>query len=304
MNALLHRNHRASASWQGLFQFDRTLQGKRPRSASGASAVRMLDASKKGQFRRKGAYSEADLLAVARKLYNLPDMQLRVPGQRKALLAVLGSQPAEQVVVVLATGSGKTLIPMVGASVADARTTILVLPTVALRSDLLRRCLLVVIRPLIWTSGLTQSASLVVVSAEAVCTSDFLNYAHTLLRQQALDCIVVDESQLTITANEYRPCMSQLGWYIRQVRTQTVWLTATLPPVMLEEFMEHNKLVRPQVIRESTNRPNIQYLVSAETGTGILVQKAADLIRSSWPRREIFDPGQDKIIVYCRRRGR
>jgi superfamily II DNA or RNA helicase len=89
----------------------------------------MLDASKKGQFRRKGAYSEADLLTVARKLYSLPDMQLRVPGQRKALLAVMGAQHAEQVVIILATGSGKSLIPMVGASVADARTTILVLPS-------------------------------------------------------------------------------------------------------------------------------------------------------------------------------
>jgi hypothetical protein len=55
-----------------------------------------------------------------------------------------------------------------------------------------------------------------------------------LFRRQVLDRIVVDESQLTITVNEYRPCMSQLGWYIRQVRTQTVWLTATLPPVMQE----------------------------------------------------------------------
>ena len=302
MNALLHRNYRASASWQGLFQFDRILQGKRPRPASGTSAVRMLDASKKGQFRRKGTYSEADLLTVARKLYNLPDMQLRVPGQRKALLAVMGTQHAEQVVVVLGTGSGKTLIPMVGASVADARTTILVLPMVALRGDMLRRCLLVGIRPLIWTPGLKQSASLVVVSAEAVCTSDFLNYAHTLVRRQALDRIIFDEAQLTITANDYRLCMSQVGWYIRQVRTQTVWLTATLPPVMQEEFIEYNKLVRPQIIRESTNRPNIQYLVSSETGAGSLVQKAADLIRSSWPRGDIFDHGQDKIIVYCRRR--
>src|SRR5277367_3694867 len=71
---------------------------------------------------------------------------------------------------------------------------------------------------------------------------------------------------------------------------------------MQEEFIEYNKLVRPQIIRESTNRPNIQYLVSSETGAGSLVQKAADLIRSSWPRGDIFDHGQDKIIVYCRRR--
>ena len=41
---------------------------------------------------------------------------------------------------------------------------------------------------------------------------------------------IFDEGHLTITANDYRPYMAQLGWYIRQVRTQTVWLTATLPP--------------------------------------------------------------------------
>jgi hypothetical protein len=179
LNQLLHRNHRASASWQGLFQFDRILHGKRPRPASD---LQMLDAAKKARFHQKAVYSEADLLMVARKLYNLPDMQLRVPGQRKALLAVLGTQPAEQVVVVLATGSGKTLIPMVGASVADARTTILVLPMVVLRGDMLRRCRLVGFRPLIWTSGaVNQSTSLVVVSAEAACSEGFLDYAHTLV---------------------------------------------------------------------------------------------------------------------------
>jgi hypothetical protein len=42
----------------------------------------MLDASKSGQMRRKGAYSEADLVAVARKLYNAPDLQF--PGFRSA----------------------------------------------------------------------------------------------------------------------------------------------------------------------------------------------------------------------------
>jgi superfamily II DNA helicase RecQ len=261
----------------------------------------MLDASKKAPVRRTGAYSEADLLTVARKLYNSPDLQLRVPGQRQALLAVMGTQHAEQVVAVLATGSGETLIPMVGASVADARTTILVLPMVALRGDMLRRCLLAGIQPLTWTSGLNQSASLVVVSAEDVCTSDFLDYAHALVRRQALDRIIVDEGHLTITANDYRRWMAQLWWYMRQVRTQTVWLTATLPPVMQAEFIRYNKLVQPQIIRESTNRPHIQYRVRSEAGAGSLVQKAADLIRSSWPRGEIFDHGRDKIVVYCRR---
>jgi len=208
----------------------------------------MLDASKRGQLRRKGAYSKANLLEVARKLYNAPDLQFRVPGQRDGVLAIMGPQPAEQVVLVIGTGSGKTLVVMIGAVVADARTTILVLPMVALRGDMLRRFQLVGIQPLIWSVDCRRSASLVIISAEAVCTQGFLEYAYALVLQQKLDRIVLDECHLTITANDYRPCMLQLSWYVRQIKTQTVWLTATLPLVIQEEFIEHNKLVKPRII--------------------------------------------------------
>jgi superfamily II DNA/RNA helicase len=74
--------------------------------------------------------------------------------------------------------------------------------------------------------------------------------------------------------------MAQLDWYVRQVRTQTVWLTAILPPVIQEEFIEHNKLVKPRIIRESTNRPNIKYMVSLETGPSALIKRAANLVQA------------------------
>ncbi|PQE16365.1 telomere-associated recQ-like helicase protein [Rutstroemia sp. NJR-2017a BVV2] len=302
MSALLHRGYRASESWRTFFRFDHLLQGKRPRGASETLSARTLDAAKRGQMRRRGAYAEADLLTVARKLYNAPHLQFRVPGQRQGVLAILGPQPAEQVVLVIGTGSGKTLVVMVGAALADAGTTILVLPMVALRGDMLRRFHQVGIRPLIWSVDCRQSAALVIVSAEAACTASFLEYCNLQVSKQTLDRIVIDESHLTITASDYRPCMAQLGWYVRQIRTQTVWLTATLPPVMQAEFVEHNKLVKPRIIRESTNRPNLKYMVSCETGPGTLVERAAALVRSYWPQQEIFDHSRDKIIIYCRTR--
>jgi superfamily II DNA helicase RecQ len=98
--------------------------------------------------------------------------------------------------------------------------------------------------------------------AEAVCTESFLEYAHLLANRQQLDRIVIDECHLTITANDYRECMSQLGWYVWQIKTQTVWLIATLPPIIQDDFIKHNKLVRPRIIRESTNRLNIKYMVN------------------------------------------
>ena len=173
MNSLLHRSYRASLSWRTFFRFDHILQGKRPRGGSETLSLRMLDASKRGQVRRKGAYSRADLEAVARRIYNVPEIKLRIPGQRDGLLAMMGPHPVEQVVLVMGTGSGKTLVFMVGASVADARTTILVLPMVVLRGELLQRCNRVGIRPLIWSLGSKEWASLVIVSAEAVCTESF-----------------------------------------------------------------------------------------------------------------------------------
>jgi hypothetical protein len=173
--------------------------------------LRILDASKRGQICRKGAYSAADLLAVARRLYNAPDMQLYIPGQQDGLLAVIEPHPAEQVVLVIGTGSGKSLIFIIGASVADARTTILVLPIVILRGNILKHCYLISIRPLIWLVDIKQSASLVIILAEAVYTETFLDYARGLVSWQKLDRIVIDKGHLIITTSDYRPCIAQLG---------------------------------------------------------------------------------------------
>jgi superfamily II DNA helicase RecQ len=63
----------------------------------------------------------------------------------------MGPQLAEQVVLVIGTGSGKTLVVMIGAVIIDTGTTILVLPIVALRGDMLRRFHEIGIRPLIWS---------------------------------------------------------------------------------------------------------------------------------------------------------
>lgn len=299
MNTLLHRNHRASESWHQFFRFDQLLEQKRPTKTSTALSLHMLDASRRQQVRRRAAYSEANLTAVARRILGVPDLHLRIPGQRDGMLAVMGPRPAEQVVIVIGTGSGKSLIFMVGASVADARTTILVLPMVALRVDMLRRFHQVGIRPSIWPANTKESASVVIVSAEAACTQAFLEYAHLLVSRQELDRIVVDECHLTITASDYRPCMAQLGWYIRQIRTQTVWLTATLPPAMEEGLVEHNRLVRPRMVRESTNRRNIKYMVSIEKGPAGLVEAAAALVEACWPQEKFFNHSRDKIIMYC-----
>ncbi|OAQ71876.1 tlh3 [Purpureocillium lilacinum] len=304
MNMPLNRAYRASEIWRNLLGVDQALRAKRPRVPAGDddpyARGGILNACKKVQLRRRPALKRGGLVAVARRLYNDPALQLRRPGQEKAMLAVLGPRPAEQVVVVLGTGSGKSLLFMVAAAMDGAGTTVLVLPAVALRTNMLDRLRKAGVRYREWHPGSSNKAApLVIVSAEAACTERFVEYVSLLNSRQQLDRIVVDECHLTVTASNYRRSMSQLGWYVRSVPTQTVWLTATLPPVFEEPFFEHNKLVRPLVVRESTDRPNIRYVVRCERGQGTLAARAAGCVRGFWGRKDLVQGERDRVVLYC-----
>ena len=171
----------------------------------------MLNTSKRNRVHRKGAYSKANLLAITRKLYNALNLQFRLLGQRNRVLAIIKPQPAEQMVLVIRTGSNKTLVIIIGIATTDAGTTVLVLPIIALRGDMLRRFHQVGIRPLIWSVDCKQSAALIIISAEAAYTQSFLEYCHLLISKQKLDRIAIDEAHLTITASDYRPRIAQFG---------------------------------------------------------------------------------------------
>ncbi|KAJ8066708.1 hypothetical protein OCU04_004101 [Sclerotinia nivalis] len=136
MNTLLHRGFRASDSWRSLFRFDHILQGKRPSSPSDAL---MMQAAKRSRFRQRQGYSEEDLLQVAQRLYHSPTFQFRRPGQHRRVMTTFGAPFNEQIILILGTGSGKTLIPMLSASLPDAGTTIMIIPIVALRVDMIKR---------------------------------------------------------------------------------------------------------------------------------------------------------------------
>ena len=288
MNTPLHRAYRASQSWRTLFGIDDRLAreealangGKRARAIDdlddGASIV---EACKRTKLRARPVAKAKDMEAVARTLYNNAALRLRRPGQHGAMVATMGRHAAEQVVVVLATSSGKSLIGMVGAALEGAATTIMILPAVALRVTMLDRLRTMGLRHLVWKAGTWAAAPLVIVSAEAACTKLFLAYAHRLQLRQALDRIIVDECHLTITAT-YRKSMAKLGAFVRQVETQTVWMTATLPPDREDAFIRHNCLVMPRMVREATNRANIRYSVQRLSGPDGLCKGVARLVRA------------------------
>ena len=71
---------------------------------------------------------------------------------------------------------------------------------------------------------------------------------------------------------------------------------------MQATFEEQNNLVNPKVIRASTNRQNLFYLVQRATGPGSLLEEGARRAKDAWQASGLLDQTRDKIILYVRTR--
>ena len=274
---------------------------KRQHAPEGES--RLLKRVARGIYKPRKPWSADALLEGARRLFQDDRLEWKSAAQEQTLTTIMSG--TEQVVCILPTGAGKSLLFMLPCTLPDAGTTVLVVPLIALRGDLMRRMRELRIEHIEWQPGERRDAPLVVVSVEAAETKDFCKYARVLISQQKLDRIVVDECHLNVTAVEYRPSVVDLT-AIRVLRTQFVYLTATLPPAMQAESEERNHLVRPRTIRAPSNRPNLFYMVrkanDPSSCQGSLLQQCATEARDFLGASVLFNLGRDKIILYVRTR--
>jgi superfamily II DNA helicase RecQ len=135
----------------------------------------------------------------------------------------------------------------------NASITILIVPLVSLYRDMLWHIRKMRINHLKWYLSESREAALILVSAKAASSKDFIKYARRLIAEQKLDRIVIDKCYLTVIAAEYRPSIVELIT-IRSLRTQFVYLTATLLPSMQAEFDERNYLHHHHPIRSDVPR--------------------------------------------------
>ena len=286
----------ASTLWQDFWGVETVL--KRKKRGRTEEESRLTKRVAKGIYRPRKPWSSEALLGGLKKLYGDKEAGWKSREQEKALTTIMSW--TEQVVAILPTGAGKSLLFMLPCTLPDAGITILIVPLVSLHGDMLRRVGEMKIDHLEWQPGESREAALILVSAEAVSSKDFMKYARRLVAEQKLDRIVVDECHLTVVAAEYRPSIIELT-AIRSLRTQFVYLTATLPPSMRAEFEERNYLYHPTVIRAPSNRPNIFYMVrKIDARAGSLLKQAAVEAKEAWTDSGFFNHTHDKIILYVR----
>ena len=237
-------------------------------------------------------------LAVLRSLYHDEGADFRTSAQRDTIEIVLSG--VGEVVAVLATGEGKSLAFMLPSRLPGAGTTVVILPLVALRQDMIRRCEQLGLEFRIWDKNQSEhedlGCPLLFVPVESAVGGRFRKYLGRLDSRNQVDRVVFDESHLILTASKYRPKLHLLK-FLRQLRCQFVFLTATLPPSMEARFTQAVLLFQPSIIRSITIRKDIDYSVARSPTldqTAYAIEQINALLSESWIQSE----KEARVIVY------
>jgi superfamily II DNA helicase RecQ len=213
------------------------------------------------RFRRFARLQHVDIEGQLRQMVG---SEARFRGiQKEVIQAVIrGESP---IVQITGTGGGKSMSFMLPAYCSPEGVTIVVVPLVALREDLHRRCQDSRIESHVWQGReANRAATVVFVTPESAVTKGFQLFVNRLQARQQLDRIVVDECHTVLDSDRsFRPQMKEVGGMIRESGVQAVFLTATLAPQDEDEFYHRIGLSpsRVRMFRARTTRGNIRYKV-------------------------------------------
>lgn len=191
-----------------------------------------------------------------------PDAQPMSKEQAHALELVHTATATQPQIIVLGTGSGKSLLFFSVAAMASSQTVIVVVPFAALVDDLVVRAQRhqLTCEEWQWQRQWKQLPQLLIVSADRASEGDFLHFAKELELSQRLAHVFFDECHVAVTDTSYRAKLREL-WQLRYLTCRFTCLTATLL-VSLEPVLRANLLLMSaQLYRQSTMRPTTRYQV-------------------------------------------
>ena len=195
------------------------------------------------------------LLDLLKEFLNNPLAQFRIEEQELLLKAILLKVP--YILGILPTSSGKSLTYLLTCSLNISKITIVIVPLVGLKNDLIKRAKEFNIPCSIYEDNYKFN-NLTLISIESIITSNFIFDLLKLINEDKIDRIIFDECHLLITAASYRPIMYKFH-EILKYPIQFVFLTGTLP-IDLENNIKSNLFLSDlTTIRANYSRDNIFY---------------------------------------------
>lgn len=245
------------------------------------------------------ATESTDAIPVSDALARLGVAALR-PGQGEAINAAMAGRDA---LVVMATGSGKSLCYQVPALALDG-VTIVVSPLIALIRDQFERMVAAGAAVRMLTSNQTAEESGEALSAIAAgrvrvvfCAPERFGQRAFLeaMARNRVDLFVVDEAHCLVDwGDDFRPEYARLAeWRDELGARATLALTATATPAVGGEIIRRLGMRDPLVLATGFDRPNLSFDVIALGGAGAVARK--------WDHLADVLQGADATpaIVYC-----
>jgi hypothetical protein len=283
---------RVSQAWHAFLQV--TSEGEEMRSGVKRKREDDEDGIPSVEMIRWKRLKEVDIGQQLKEMIG-PEAEFR--GQQEpALQAIMkGVSP---VLVIMGTGGGKTMLFQLPARSQKGGTTIVVVPLKSLEESLHERCMELGISSIQWDgSQQERMAQVVFVQPESVITVSFARYLNRLQGLGQLVRVVFDECHtIQDSQADFRPDMKKASAAMVRRGVQMMYLTATLAPVDMPEFMEVIKVQIPadNIFRDSTSRRNIAYSVVEHEGDIEEAQAVRDLVAQ---KLEEY-PAPAKIIIY------
>ena len=285
---------RLSKAWHDLFQFG----SDRESTTTGfQDLVRPLDKELSILHQSRVSLlsqSQYHLLDRLRVLLGNPTAQFR-GNQHDAILAVVRGMPV--ILQVAATATGKSMTYLLPAAICPAGTTIVIAPLVALRDNIQLGCRTLSISCEVWSTDESPAATIIVVTPESFVTKRFKDYVNRLKTNHRLDRIVFDECHTILdTSYEFRSQLHSIGQHLVVLKTQLVFLSATIPPRDQHEFFNflHVDPNIVYIVREPTTRVNLSYRVEQANSQAELFQRTGH-----WVEEAIKEFPVGKILLYC-----
>ncbi|KAF9521817.1 hypothetical protein CPB83DRAFT_778069, partial [Crepidotus variabilis] len=204
-------------------------------------------------------YAFPSPLDALRHLLKNRDAQWRSIDQEKAVATALEGR--KDLIAVLRTGFGKTMIAFVPAVMEINRTTVLILPLRVLIADFGRKLLKMGIDFEVFSASqqrLAGKSQIVIVSADTVNYGSFVHAISILNLTRPVSRYVIDEAHIPLLSEDYRPALADLYKIRMTIPCQLVLLSATVPHSMEGKMKEKYILSdNTVVLRASSNRPEL-----------------------------------------------
>ncbi|VDB95897.1 unnamed protein product [Peniophora sp. CBMAI 1063] len=241
-----------------------------------ASAVRYVPAALPPTAHPASALTvdPRDLEAAARRVLgrlvnpNAPHAVLwRSDGQRQAIMECLAY--ARDALFILATGSGKTWVPVVAALLEQHSLTIIAVPLNAIYTstrNMLAQAHVQCMQE--WQTGdpIRNSARMVLITYDRANSHEFRIALSDAVRVERYIRIrlALDEAQMAVTDGQYRPTLLNIRELRGIAEMQVIALSGTIPPTS-EPEVKNLLGLHPHattIVRTTTNRPELAFFVT------------------------------------------